>query len=98
MVSKRYEQGFKEYIAKLVVEENKVQAELSREHDIPASTIGGWVRNYRMEKARGNGETQFVTSTEQSERKKELLKEIKKLEGENEILRKAAHFFKKGRK
>jgi len=39
-MSRKYDRDFKEYIAKLVVDENLKQSELSREHDVPSSTIG----------------------------------------------------------
>lgn len=97
-MSRNYDHEYKEYIAKLVVEENMVQAELSREHDIPPSTIGRWVKNYRKEKARENGEIQFVTPTEHKQRERELMDRIKDLEEENEILKKAAHIFMKNPK
>src|SRR5690625_210164 len=54
-MSRKYDREFKEYMAKLIVDENMVQAELAREHDIPSSTIGRWVKNYRLEKARKKG-------------------------------------------
>ncbi|SRR5690625_512913 len=94
-MSRTYDRDFKEYIAKLVVEEDMVQTELSREHDVPTSTMGRWVREYRLEKARKNGEAQFVTPTEHKQREKELLDQIKELEEENKILKKAAHIFMK---
>lgn len=94
-MSRKYDRDFKEYISKLVVDENMVQAELGREHDIPLSTIGRWVKNYRLEKARENGEIQFVTPTEHKQRENDLLDKIKKLEEENAILKKVAHVFMK---
>jgi transposase len=94
-LSRRYDRDFKEYIAKPVVDENMVQAELAREHDVPTSTLGRWVENYRKEKARENGEVQFVTPTEHKQREDELLRQIKELEEENAILKKVAHIFMK---
>lgn len=94
-MSRKYDREFKEYMAKLIVDENMVQAELAREHDIPSSTIGRWVKNYRLEKARKNGGIEFVTPTEHKQREKELLDEIERLKEENDILKKAAHIFMK---
>lgn len=94
-MARKYDHDFKEYIAKLAVDENIKQVELSREHDVPASTIGRWVQNYRLEKARENGEVEFVTPTEHKQREDELLAQIKELEEENAILKKAAHIFMK---
>lgn len=39
-MSRKYDCDFKEYIAKLAVNENIKQTELAREHDIPSSTVG----------------------------------------------------------
>ena len=97
-MSRKYDHDFKEYIAKLIVDENMVQAEISREHDIPTSTISRWVRNYKLKKVRENGDVQFVTPTEHKEREKELLQQISDLEEENAILKKAAHIFMKSPK
>jgi len=94
-MSKSYDRDFKEYIAKLAVDENVLQTELSREHDVPASTIGRWVKNYRMEKARTNGEVQYVTPAEHKRLEKELRSKIEDLEEENAILKKVAHIFMK---
>lgn len=92
---RNYDRDFKEYIAKLVVDENIPQTELSREHGLPTSTIGRWVKNYRLEKAQKNGEVKFVTPTEHKRREKELEARIKDLEEENAILKKVAHIFMK---
>lgn len=94
-MSKHYDHDFKQYIAKLAVDENVTQAKLSREHDVPSSTIGRWVRDYRLEKAKKSGDTEFVTPTEHKKREKELLTHIEKLEEENAILKKVAHIFMK---
>lgn len=90
-----YDHDFKQYIAKLAVDEKIPQTELGREHDIPTSTIGRWVKKYRLEKAQENEGVEFVTPTEHKQREKELLTQIKELEEENEILKKAAHIFMK---
>ncbi|MEI3615039.1 transposase, partial [Pseudogracilibacillus sp. SO30301A] len=95
IMTRKYDRDFKEYIAKLVVDENITQAELSREHDVPSTTIGRWVKNYRLEKAKENGGVQFVTPTEHKQRESELLIQIKELEEENAILKKVAHIFMK---
>lgn len=94
-MTKSYDRDFKKYIAKLVVDENMVQAQLSREHGIPSSTIGRWVKDYRLEKAKKDGGVQFVTPTEHKQREKELLDELEKLKEENAILKKVAHIFMK---
>lgn len=94
-MSRKYDREFKEYIAKLAVEENIPQTELSREHDIPTSTIGRWVKNYRLEKASENGDVKFVTPSELKKREKELINQINELKEENAILKKVAHIFMK---
>lgn len=94
-MSKRYDRDFKEFILKLVVEEFQPQSQVSREHDIPVSTLSRWVREYRRENERGSGELQYFTAAELKKIEKEYSDRIKDLEEENAILKKAAHIFMK---
>ena len=94
-MTKRYDREFKDYIAKLVVEENMVQAELAREHDIATSTIGRWVRNYCEEKEYQNETPKHVTPKEHEQMKIEYDKKVAELEEEVAILKKAMHVFMK---
>ena len=94
-MSKYYDHDFKQYIAKLAVDEKIPQTDLGREYGLETSTIDRWVRKYRQEKAEKKEEVGYVTPTEHKEREKELLSQIKELEEENVILKKAANVLMK---
>ena len=90
---KHYDHDFREYVAKLIVEEDRVAREVSYELEIPVSTIGRWVRDYRKKKQ--NGSETYLTPTEVNKLQKQHEKELLKLREENEILKKAMHIFTK---
>lgn len=93
-----YDHDFKQYIAKLVVEEGKKAKEISREMDIPYKTMLRWVSNYRGKKKLKQEEMGYITPGEFKKREKELLNEINELKEENDIIKKAAHIFMKNQK
>ena len=53
-MGKRYEKEYKEYIAKLVIEEGRKRTELSYEMDIPYKTISRWVGEYKASLLEGS--------------------------------------------
>ena len=94
-MSKQIDSKLKQHLIKLVVEEGKKQIEVSREMDVPVSTLRRWVSEYRKEvQAEKNGE-EYITPTEQLKQRKALEKELRELKEENEILKKAMHIFSK---
>lgn len=99
---KHYDSEYKKYVCRLVVEENRKMAELSRELDISYSTLEKWVRSYRnQEKWRQTSQKKRGTSTipvykTPSDYEKEIKqqeKEVARLQEENAILKKAMHVF-----
>nr|WP_176371262.1 transposase [Litchfieldia alkalitelluris] len=94
---KTYDEEFKEYIAKLVVEEGKKATEVSSEMDISSKNIYRWVKKYREKLKQSKEGTEYITPGEYKKREKELLDQINELKEENEIIKKAAHIFMKGR-
>lgn len=86
---KKYTNEFKDSAVQLVLTGRKTAAQVARELGIPEWQIGSWVRA-----AKKNGGT--VTSTGEPAVEQEvqrLKKELKKLQEEHEILKKAAAFF-----
>jgi transposase len=68
----------------------KTPAEMSKEMDVPINSIRSWKRQYG---AVGEKSQLFVDA----ERLKELEQKNRELQEENEILKKAMHFFTKSR-
>lgn len=88
-----YDPEYKIQIAKLVVEEGKKAAELARDLDIPIGTLRNWIHAYRKKKESG-----FVGSGNLApdvKVVKDLEKQVRDLQEENEILKKAMHVFTK---
>lgn len=101
---KHYEYEYKEYICRLVVEENKKISELSRDLGISSGTIQSWVGKYkdkerwshtRRKKHKEGEQPVFLTPTDYEKELKQRQKEIANLKEENEILKKAMHVFTK---
>ncbi|WP_404350805.1 transposase [Sutcliffiella horikoshii] len=94
-MSKRYDPEFKEYIAKLVVEEGNKASDISKEMDLSPKNISRWVSIYRK---KTKAVESYITPGEFKKREKELLDQINELKEENEIIKKAAHIFMKSQK
>ncbi|KGX85637.1 hypothetical protein N783_14175 [Pontibacillus marinus BH030004 = DSM 16465] len=92
-MGRTYDNEFKQYVARLVVDEGKPATEVAREMDVPYKTMNRWTREYRKEKEAKAEELNYVTPSEYRKREKELLDRIQELEEENEIVKKAAHIF-----
>ena len=92
---KQRDPEYREYVAKLIVDEGRVAREVAHELEIPASTIGKWVKNYRQKKLERPGNEKYLTPSEVDKLQKQHEKELLKLKEENEILKKAMHIFTK---
>jgi len=99
---KHYDSEYKKYVCRLAVEEGRKMSDLSRELDIPYSTLGKWVRKYKKEedwrqtsdKKRGTAQKPiFKTPSDYEKEITSREKEINKLQEENDILKKAMHVF-----
>lgn len=90
-------QEYKEYVAKLIVDEGRVAKQLCRELDLSVGTVAGWVKRYR-DKKNLPANPGLVTPAELEKRESTYEKRIRELEEENEILKKAMHIFTKNRK
>jgi transposase len=92
---KRKSLEYREYVAKLVVDEGKKMSHLSRELDIPHQSLSRWVNEYKQKIKFPTPKEDYITPTEQKKRDDAYQKRIRELEEENEILKKAMHFFTK---
>jgi len=88
---KRYDRDFQLEAARLVVEQGYSKAEVSRKLGVSAWSVGRWVNRFRE-----NGEFNCDGEiTKEAEELRDLRKQLKKLQTENEILKKAAAYFAK---
>lgn len=85
-----FDDEFKRNAVLHMKETGKTPADLSIEIDVPVRSIQGWKRQFGND---GEKAQLFVDA----ERLKELERKNKELQEENEILKKAMHFFTKDR-
>ena len=88
---RKFSEEFKQQAARLVLEEGKSMAEVCRELDLVPTAFREWVAQARAD--RSGGKT-GLTSDEREELSR-LRKQVRILEEEREILKKAAAFFAK---
>jgi transposase-like protein len=86
---KRFTAAFREEAVKMVVETSRPIADVAREINVNAGTLGNWVNKYREAHA---GEEPPLEISERA-RLKELEAENRELRMEREFLKKAAAFF-----
>lgn len=85
-----FDEAFKRQAVKHMMETGKKPMEVSKELDIPVSSIRAWVKQYGHV---GEKPQLFVDV----ERMRQLEQHNRELQEENEILKKAMHFFTKNR-
>lgn len=88
------DEAYKRQTVKHIKESGKSVAEIGRELKINANTLYGWVNKY-------GGEPEVVAAQvfkSEDHRIRELQKQNRDLQEENEILKKAMHFFAKDRR
>lgn len=94
-MGKHFDQEYKDYVSKIIVEEGRKASQVARELEISPKTISRWVSAYRDRTYGGKSTEQSVTSSELEKIKKQHEKELERLREENEILKKAMHIFTK---
>jgi transposase len=94
-MGKRFDQEYKEYVSKLVVEEGRKAADVARELEISPKTISRWVSAYKLKRNGGKTNENYITPSELEKLKIQHDKELELLREENEILKKAMHIFTK---
>jgi len=96
MNKRQYDMAFKIDTAKLVAEQGYTVAEASERLGIPIGNITRWVRQYRQGNlAIGHKQAQ---PTEAEAELRRLRAELKQVQLENEILKKASAYFAKNQK
>lgn len=89
-----HDETYKKQTVQYIKESGKSVAEIGRELKINANTLYGWIKKYG-----GEPEIAAVQAFKSEDhRLKELQKQIRDLQEENEILKKAMHFFAKDRR
>jgi transposase len=101
-MSQNYDLEYKEYVSRMVMEEDRTVSELSRELNISRTTLSGWVQDYKKkvgwfekheQKKKDQEPVIYKTPTDYEKEGKEKDKKIERLERENKILEKAMHVF-----
>lgn len=85
-----FDETFKRNTIKHMMETGKTPTEISKEIDVPVRSIRSWKQQYGNT---GEKSKLFVDM----ERLKQLEQQNRELQEENEILKKAMHFFTKNR-
>ena len=85
----KFSPEFREQAAKLVVEGQRSTAEVAREYGIGETTLGNWVKKYRLDHA---GEEPPLELPERAELA-ELRRRVREQEMELAFLKKAAAYF-----
>ena len=88
---RRFTDEFKQQAVRLVLDEGKSVTAVARELDLVASALGNWVKQAQADRSRGRT---GLTSAEREELTR-LRREVRILEEERTILKKAAAFFAK---
>ena len=88
---KRYEVSFKKETVKYIAENNKSVAQVAREVGVNENTLHGWVKKYSQQPDIKAVQTFSTPDAEL----RAMQKQIRDLQEENEILKKAMHYFAK---
>lgn len=95
-MTKKYDKEFKMQTVQMIQEEGKVVAQVARELGISENTLYRWIAEYKE-----SGKQAFTGSGQlkpEDKAMRELQKRIRDLEEENDILKKAMHYFAKDRR
>src|SRR5712692_7878809 len=91
---RRFSDDFKAGAVRLVLEEGKSVAQVSKHLDLTASALGKWVEQARADQGKSKRGT---LTTDEKEELARLRKENRELRMERELLKKWAAFFAKER-
>ncbi len=89
-----YDESYKRKTVQYIKESGKTVAEVAREVKINDNTLYGWVKKYGSEP----GIVAHQTFKSEDHQLHDLQKQIRDLQEENDILKKAMHFFAKDRR
>jgi transposase len=86
----RYPKAFRKDAAALVIDQRRSIAEVARELGVVEQTLGNWVRQERIDRGMREG-----TSSEDKARIAELERQVKRLSGERDLLKRSLAFWVK---
>ena len=76
-LGKHFDQEYKDYVSKLIVEEGRKASDVARELEISPKTISGWVSAYRTKSNAGSKTNEtYITPSELEKLKKQHEKEL----------------------
>jgi transposase len=84
----RYPKEFRRDAAALVIDQHRTIADVARELGVVEQTLGNWVRQERVDRGERDG-----TPTELREENTRLRRELKRVEMERDLLKKATAFW-----
>lgn len=90
-----YSPEFKAYVTKMIALDGHKMVDITKELNVPYSTLKRWMKEYRTkeQQAKSEGQRQLLTATEYKELYEKERKSKLELEEENDILKKAMHIF-----
>ncbi|WP_339164441.1 transposase [Siminovitchia sp. FSL W7-1587] len=88
---RRYDETFKKETVKYILENNKPVAQIARETGVNTNTLYSWIKKYSEQPEVKAVQTFYTPEVE----RKATQKQLRDLEEENEILKKAMHYFAK---
>src|SRR5579875_1565482 len=86
----RYPRQFRRDAAALVIDQHRTIADVARELGVVEQTLGNWVRQERIDRGERDG-----TPTELREENTRLRRQLKRVEMERDLLKKATAFWVK---
>ena len=86
----RYPAEFRRDVAAVVLDQGRSVADVAREFDLVEQTVGNWVRQERIDRGERDG-----TTSEDRERIAELQRQVKRLTGERDLLKRSVAFWVK---
>ena len=88
---KRYDETFKKETVKYILENQKSVSQVARETGVNINTLNGWIKKFSDQP-----EVKAVQTFSSPEAElRALQKEMREIKEENEILKKAMHYFAK---
>ncbi len=95
-MTKKYDREFKMHTVRLIQEEGKTVAQVAREMGLHENTLYRWLAEFKADGAQAFPGSGQLKPDDKAMR--DLQKRIRDLEEENEVLKKAMHYFAKDRR
>lgn len=95
-MTKKYDKDFKLQTVQMIQEEGKTVAQVARELEISDNTLYRWIAEYKQDGKQAFSGSGQLRPDDKAVR--DLQKRVRDLEEENDILKKAMHYFAKDRR